>query len=376
MKNIFFYANIQTWDKFSGIRKKVMNQIDAFKELGYEVYYSGYLEDGIGIFKDNKILLKKKYFFKNEKINHILRRYLLILLCIQFFKEQKIQFKYSYLRYHYFDFLYLKLLKLMKKNGSKVIIEAHSYPTSIHGDYFKVLTILDKIYSKKIKKYCDLIAAMTNLKKIWGINTFEIDNVADINLKKIEMNKEKEENVILIAVAFEGKTHGYERIIKGLHEYYKQKRDKKVKIIFIGEYLETTKKLVKNLNLNEFIQFLGKKNKDELIEYYNRAHIGLGAFGGYKIGISYASILKTKEYMASGLPIVTAIDEKILKGFRYCLKVPNSEEIIKIEKIVEFYKNIDQEGLGNIIQEYLLENNLSYKEQSNRLLEKVEGEIK
>ena len=67
MKNIFFYANIQTWDKFSGIRKKVMNQIDAFKELGYEVYYSGYLEDGIGIFKDNKILLKKKYFFKNEK---------------------------------------------------------------------------------------------------------------------------------------------------------------------------------------------------------------------------------------------------------------------------------------------------------------------
>lgn len=371
MKKIFFYANIQTWDEFSGIRKKVMKQIDAFKELGYEVYYSGYLEDGIGIFKDNKILLKKKYFLKNKKINHILRRYLLIMLCIQFFKKQKIQFKYSYLRYHYFDFLYLKLLKLMKKNGSKVIIEAHSYPTYIPGDYFKALTILDKIYSKKIKKYCDLIAAMTNLKKIWGVNTFEIDNVVDIKLKKIEINKEKGEDLILIAVAFEGKTHGYERIIKGLHEYYKQKRDKKVKIIFIGEYLETTKKLVKDLNLNEFIQFLGKKKKDELIEYYNRAHIGLGAFGGYKIGIGYASILKTKEYIANGLPIVTAIDEKILKGFKYYLKVTNSEEIIKIEEIVEFYKKIYKKGLEKEIQDYLLKNNKSYKIQFFKMLEGI-----
>ena len=72
-------------------------QVDAFRSLGYEVTYSGYLNDGVGIFNDKEELVAfKKYPIKNEKIRHIIRRGLLMSLCREYIESSKEKYDLSY----------------------------------------------------------------------------------------------------------------------------------------------------------------------------------------------------------------------------------------------------------------------------------------
>ena len=121
MKHIFFYTNIRTWDYTLGITRKVFPEIETFKKLGYNVTYSGYLEDGVAIFDSNHdIIISKKYRVKNDLINHILRRSMILKLCISYLKTQSIIYSFSYVRYHFFDKLYIKLLYELNNCSNKV----------------------------------------------------------------------------------------------------------------------------------------------------------------------------------------------------------------------------------------------------------------
>lgn len=53
---------------------------------------------------------------------------MLINLCIDYMKKCDLNFSFSYVRYHFFDRKYLKLLSSLNLKSDKVIIEAHSAP--------------------------------------------------------------------------------------------------------------------------------------------------------------------------------------------------------------------------------------------------------
>lgn len=369
MKKLFFYANFRTYDEKVGITRKVREQIQAFRKLGYEVFYSGYLKNGVAIFNNkDEIIEEKKYLFKNEILNHIFRRYLLLILCFNFISRTKINFTVSYLRYHFFDMFYIKLLKELNRKKTQVIIEAHSYPVFTKNNYFNIFYILDKFYSRKVYKYCDLIAAMNNYKKIWGISTYEIENTLNIEKYSLKNYKKLQDKFILINVAFENKTHGLDRIINGLDTYYKNNPEIMIEIILIGEYSKKTINLVKKLDLLKYVHFVGKKTKEEIDEYMNKAHFAIGSLGNHRANSFYGSALKTKEYMARGIPFVYGWNEKILKDFPFALKVPLNEEKINLEEVLKFYRKIDNEKLPQDIREYLLKNNCSWEEQFKNIL--------
>lgn len=369
MKKLFFYANFRTYDEKVGITRKVREQIQAFRKLGYEVFYSGYLKNGVAIFKnEDEIIEEKKYLFRNKILNHIFRRYLLLMLCFNFISKTTINFTISYLRYHFFDMFYIKLLKELKRKNIRVIIEAHSYPVFTKNSYFNIFYILDKLYSKKACKYCDLIAAMNNYKKIWGIPTYEIENTLEIEKYSLKNYKRLQDKFILINVAFENKTHGLDRIINGLDIYYKNNPEIMIEIILIGEYSKKTINLVKKLDLLKYVHFVGKKTKEEIDEYMNKAHFAIGSLGNHRANSFYGSALKTKEYMARGIPFIYGWNEKVLKNFPFALKVPLNEEKIDLKGVLEFYKKIDNKKLPQDIRKYLLKNNCSWEEQFKNML--------
>lgn len=373
-KKLFFYANVRCYDKTVGITRKVFEQIDAFKKLGNEVYYCGYLEKGVAIFdNEHKIIKAKSYFFKNNLLNHILRRYMLILLCTNFFKETEHKFNFCYLRYHFFDMFYNNLLKVMKKNNAKIILEVHSYPVFPKKTTLNIIKILDKIYSQNVAKYIDIIAAMNNYKEIWGIKTFEIDNTLNIENFNLKISNSIGNEFIFVNIAFENYTHGLDRIIKGIKIYNDTKENKiKVKLILIGEYLNSTKRLVSSLGLNQSIIFVGKKNKDEINEYVDMAHFAVGSLGNHRTDSFYGSALKTKEYIARGIPFVYGWNEKILKNFKYSFKVELNEKPINIEEIIKFYRSIFSKELSQQMRNYLLENNKTWEVQFKELFSLLE----
>lgn len=372
MKKMFFYANFRVYDETVGITQKVKKQIEAFQELGYDVIYSGYLEDGVAIFDSTgNILVKKKFFLKNGKINHILRRYMLLLLCKDYFLKNDVELEFSYLRYHFFDSFYINLLKVLKKKSKKVIMEAHSYPVFVKKDRFNPIKILDEMYSKKAHKYCDYIASMTNLKTICEIPTYEIENTLNIDDFKIKEYKRVENKFIFINVAFENITHGLDRLIKGISNYYKtiyKTTSIDIELLLIGEYSNSTKKLVEDLSLSEKVKFLGKMKRNEIDTYIDEAHFAVGSMGNHRANSYYGSALKTKEYIARGIPFVYGWEERILINFPFAYKVPLNEEPVDIKKILEFYRKIENKDLAIKMRKFLEENNRSWQQQFYELL--------
>ena len=354
---MFFYANFRTWDYTLGITRKVYSQIETFQKLGYEVVYCGYLEDGCAIFDNNgKIIVKKDYPISNKSIQHVIRRGMIIRLCTEYLKRNTDTFAFAYCRYHFFDKTYLSMLEIMHQKCNKVVIEAHSAPK--FTDKISVMWFIgkrDAKWSKFADKYVDLIASMSDEPKLWGIDTIKIENAID--LSRIALRKQRKDDGIvnLIAVSFERDVHGYDRLIKGIANYYQCGGIRRLRFHIVGTVLNSTEKLIHSLNLDDICIKYGPLSGEQLDNVYDNADIAVGCLANHRIGSTYGSALKTKEYIAKGIPFIYGWNEKILEKFPYALKVELCEDPIDVEKLIEFYDSLDKEGLPERIRECLSE---------------------
>lgn len=196
MEKIFFYANIMVGDLTIGITKKVFSQIANLRDMGYEVFYTGYTCDGVAIFNNNDEIIRKLSFSdRTKRINRFLRRWVLLKFASKFIEETEDKFKYGYLRFHFFDRAYLRLLKALKKKQVITIVEAHAYPYKIgKPNRLTPIYIIDTLYTPFVRKYIDLVAAICNAENIWGIKTVNIDNAIDLN--SVSLSKKVQESLI------------------------------------------------------------------------------------------------------------------------------------------------------------------------------------
>lgn len=82
---------------------------------------------------------------------------------------------------------------------------------------------------------------------------------------------------------------------------------------------------------------------DRLDAMYDLADIAIECLGMYRKNMSISSSLKSREYLAKGLPIVAGCKNDVINEknpFKYYLEVPNDDSAIDVEKIIEFYDQI------------------------------------
>jgi glycosyltransferase involved in cell wall biosynthesis len=256
------------------------------------------------------------------------------------------------------DFIYIRrisptnysLIKLLKKikernNNCKILYEIPTYPYDKEHRTIrtKVNLIIDKIFRKKLKKYVDKIITYSNDDKIYGISTIKIKNGIRCCDIPVRSSKKLSENINLIAVAQFALWHGYDRLIKGLNNYYMQSSSFNVYLHFIGDgkELNSYKKLVKQYNLSEFVLFHGLLFGDKLTEIFNNSDIAVCSLGVHRIGITLGSFLKSREYLARGIPMISSIKIDILPDdFEYCLYVPEDDSSVNICNIISYYKGL------------------------------------
>ena len=373
MKTIFFYTNIRTYDFTLGITRKVYAEIESFRKNGYAVYYSGYLQDGVAVFdNEDNVVCSKYYMFKNGSINHFLRRPMLINLCIEFLSKYHDNFDFSYARYHFFDRKYLQLLKALKEKSNKVVIEAHSTPKFPKGlSIMRYVGWKDSIWNKYASKYVDLVASMSNEDVLWGINTIKISNGIDVNSIKIHNYQGDPDAINLIAVSFEAPVHGYDRVLKGIWNYYRNGGKRKIYFHIVGTTLSSTDSLINTLGLKDLCIKYGPKAGKELDEIYDKANIGIGCLANHRIGSTFGSALKTKEYIAKGIPFIYGWKEIVLEGFSYALNYELCEDPIDINSLIAFYDSLDKENLAVNIRSHL-----SYKDTWDYQIGKVINAVK
>lgn len=387
MEKIFCWAMIFAEEKSSGINRKIYGQINAFRKIGYEVWYpvfsNGWLliTDGTQEKQIKKINIDK--LLKNHFLKKILiRKYALRVLGRYLLKTQT-GFKYVYLRHPLTDFGFLWLLKSFHKMNSKIAVEIPTYP------YFeeridksvmhKLLFYLDLILQHQLKNYVDLIVVTTDTKeKVFGIETLRIDNGIDLDEVKPAVHKNTDGMIHIISVSSMARFHGIDRFIQGLNANAETVKQHKVVTDLVGDGSECLrlKELVRE-DLKDYVIFHGPKFGDDLEKLYNIADIGLSTLAWHRLGITSASVLKTREYLAKGIPFILGyIEEGIpCSELDYVLQVSANDDPIDIVEVLAFYNKINHLDNNNIrsSMRILAEQILSWEGHMSRVIEKLES---
>ncbi len=264
---------------------------------------------------------------------------------------------YVYIRQGTIDKGFIDFLKRlrMKFARCKIIYEIPAYPydqvyRSKIYNYFKLKK--DKKYREALVNYVDRIVTYSHDERIFGIKTIMAHNGVDCDkILPISCYNLKKDVIRLIAVATMNPWHGYERIFHGMHNYYLKAPAVKIyfSLVGAGNELSKYKKMVKELNLEHYVKFVGIKTGTELDDMYNDADMAISSLGMYKYDFEYVSTLKSCEYMAKGLPVVAGYDDYVLENNPFCLHVSNDGSDICIENIVDFYNMIYKYGKEDVV---------------------------
>lgn len=181
-------------------------------------------------------------------------------------------------------------------------------------------------------------------------NGINIDNklqIAKENLDKKTLN--------LIAVAQLADWHGYDRLIKAIS---KLDKDFKIRLKIVGDgyILSYLKNLTIELNLEDKITFTGSLFDRDLDNAFDEMDIGVSSLGLYRKGLSEASDLKTREYLARGLcTIGVGKDPDLDENSKYRFVVSNSDSIDDIVNLLIELKNINLPNRQEV-RDYAIEN--------------------
>ncbi|MEG1331690.1 MAG: glycosyltransferase, partial [Eubacterium sp.] len=163
----------------------------------------------------------------------------------------------------------------------------------------------------------------------------------------------------LLAIASMGRWHGYDRLIGGLHDYYSGGGRDAIVLHLVGDGPEIPRyrQLVRQYQLEDTVIFHGFKSGAELDELFDICGVAIECLAAHRKGLHLSSSLKSREYGAKGMPVVTSceIDAFPSDICNYIMKVPEDDSNIDINQIIKFYHSLineygDEEKLAKQIR--------------------------
>lgn len=368
MKEKVLYLSFNSIEEI-GVYKKISFQEKAIKKLNNDLHRS-YVQNNY--FYINNIKLNK-YSIGKGKILQIIRKvetFFILKKIRKYIEEKKITI--IYIRYYRSNTLFLNFLKYIKKiYNIKIILEIPTYPYDNEVNKINIGLLIDKIYRKKLYKYVDKIVTYSDDKVIWNIPCINISNGIDLEEIKI-INKKEHEGINFISVSNCSFWHGIDRFLYSLLQYKKNGGMENLKFHVVGEGIETPKlkRIVEeNIELQDIVIFHGFKLGEELDKIYNNSDIGVSSLGAHRKNLYKGSALKNVEYSAKGLPFILSDIDKSFNNCSFVYQVSQDEKLLDIEKIVEWYKNL--EFNFHEIRKYV-ENNLTWDIQMKKVINELE----
>ena len=158
------------------------------------------------------------------------------------------------------------------------------------------------------------------------------------------INKKQHDGINFLSVSNCSFWHGIDRFLYSLLQYRKNGGKEKIKFYIVGEGNETSKlkKIVEdNIELQDIVIFYGFKSGEELDEIYNNSDIALGSLGIHRLKLESVQPLKNREYCTKGLPFIIGFNDPNFKNKEYVYEVSYDDELIDIEKLIKWYKNLE-----------------------------------
>lgn len=334
---------LSTWDftneASDGVCKKIRSQISVFEKNEFDVDFI-YIKDG-------KIIYRESGQERNIGSIGAVKKTPAYMKMYRRLKEKNYDWVYN--RYGMMDTFYYRVLKRLHRNGARILIEIPTYPYVYEkpdGFLYQIMFKWDLFYINRLKRIVDRIITYSKDQEIYSIPTISIMNGIDVSNITTISGEQHDNAIDLLVVALMQPYHGYERLLYGLKQYYERGGNREIRCHFVGEGSEKKyyEEIVAQNHLDEYVVFYGNKGGQELDRIYDKADIGVCSLGCYKKGIYWSSELKSKEYLAKGIPIIAGMNIDILEFINdnYYIQFPNDETVIDINQIVEFYDRVYQ----------------------------------
>ena len=357
-------------DPNNGISKKISYQVEALKECIPEVHLC-YMDETI----TKKRLIDGKVIadYGSGLPSKILKR-IEFSSITKYVKDNNIDFVYIRSNHNANPFT-INMVRYMKKYGAKVVMEIPTYPydSEYEAQGMNKQIFFDRLFRKSLAKQLDAIVTFSDYDKIFGQRTIRISNGIDfdsVKMKSCINDTSKELNLIGVAEIHEW--HGFDRIVKGLADYYSKPQEYFVRFHVVGYFFSSDienefKKIITDNHMEDYVILYGKKHGEALDYLFDKCDFGIGSLGRHRVGIDKIKTLKNREYAARGIPFIYSETDSDFDQKPYVLKVPADETPIDINSIINFYRNLNMSP--SEIRESI--KNLSWEEQMKIVLNNV-----
>ena len=341
------------FSEVSGISKKIHYQVKGLRENGHDVRlcYYGFAENGHSCrYIDGKKLKdygKGKWAGLRQRIDYN---------CIyDYCIREKIKFIYARCFMNANPWL-IYFFKKLKKTGIHAVTEIPTYPYD--GEFAgatgqqRMNFMVDKMFRNRLYRYMDALVTFSDAKVIFGQRTINISNGVDMDSIPLhDYHPAEDSSIHLIGVAEVHYWHGYDRLIAGLGEYYKNVRGKMedakdvyfhiVGGIWSGDmygsaYAPGIQTLIDQYGLHDKIILHGQMFGQSLDDLFNQCVFAIGSLGRHRNGITFIKTLKNREYATRGIPFIYSENDSDFDQQPYVLKAPADESPIDVQKIVDF----------------------------------------
>ncbi|QAY66763.1 glycosyltransferase [Paenibacillus protaetiae] len=378
MKNIYI-CFLREESDIIGILNKIKQQCIAIDNIGIKSFLVISRNDSVVLYEViNEVLVEiisqkyTKFALYNENHKRIFKKISSFIRLKEF-----LNFAQKQIIYRSADSVYIrniqpitldvvKFIKFISKSNHKIYWEIPTYSKNKEKELS-----FNNFMHKYISTYLTgnvAIAAEEGLNKKGYIFTTN-----GVNSKNIRMKRNADhQNFNLVCVATFDYWHGYDRLIEGLNNYYKNNNNyRTVSLHMVGNgNLQPLKDLVEKHNLGKYVTFHGVLVGEKLDDLFDQMDIAVGNLGFHRVGVYADTSIKIREYCARGIPFVTALkDSDFPSEFIYRKKVPADESAIDIVSIIEFYDKLNQsQDYSNVMRLFAC-NNLSWEMKMKFILE-------
>lgn len=374
--------------KGSSVQTKVLNQIKYLNKAGAECRGAFFSTEVMEITPLNEqvdlIPVEKcewKYFRKIGQRRNVDKR------LEEFISSRFSETDVFYIRYAGAS---KKLYQISRQYGSKIVSEHQSkeideirsfenqHPFGVRPSkllsrylyYWKPIYDERKwgiLFAKKIKAIVTVTNEIALYQQTKGSkNVLVCSNgigVNDYKLRKIALFSEPLNILFLKGTSSISEWNGFERLISSID----RNPSNKIKLIVCGHLIEG------EIPERDYIEHKGYLNKGQLDALFNEVHIGVSTLALYKKDLQEAAVLKTREYIARGLPFIYAYTDPDLneETNSFALQFPNDDSPIDMQQVVDFAKKVLSDPEHPQKMRKYAEKYLDYEVKMKRLLEGI-----
>ncbi len=354
MKLLYVAPVALDFEKPNGVDKKIISHVKVFSSSFHTVliYRCGF-----------DVMLYRANEGKHERLMHGTSKLDILKAAKQLIKREA--FDCSYIRYPMSEPRFLTLLRAMQKRNMKIAVEIPTYPYSKQGiDTWKgrLIKRIDKLFRGKLKRYVHRIVTYSEDKEIFGIPTIKTVNGYDFEQTPV-VESIPPKAYHFTAVSGMSPLHGYDRLIEGMHRYYSAGGDRELvfDIVGHGEMSDAYAEMVRSYRLEERVILHGKLFGMELEGIYESSVLGVNSLAIHREGLERESTLKTREYAAKGLPMISssyvdALDE--CGNENYVFRIPADDSPVDVAALLSFldglYAKEDLQSLRRAIRQNAL----------------------